>query len=64
LVKCIVNERIGNHISDLEGTPKDVVQDIQFTTKGDALYVIARSWRLKEIWVKSLKSKEYKIKSI
>jgi alpha-L-fucosidase len=47
-----------------DGTPKDVVQDIRFTSKGSDLYVIARSWRQKEVLVKSLKKKEYKLKSI
>jgi len=47
-----------------DGTPKDVVQDIRFTTKGDYLYVIARSWRQKEVLVKSLSTNEYPIKSI
>jgi len=47
-----------------DGTPKDVVQDIRFTTKGNDLYVIARSWRQKEVLVKSLTTDEYQIKSI
>ena len=47
-----------------DGTPKDVVQDIRFTTKGDVLYVIARSWRQKEVPVKSLITNKYRVKSI
>jgi alpha-L-fucosidase len=47
-----------------DGTPRDVVQDIRFTSKGDAMYVIARSWRQKEVLVKSLTTNEYHIKSI
>jgi alpha-L-fucosidase len=47
-----------------DGTPKDVVQDIRFTSKGADLYVIARSWRQKEVIVKSLKKNELKLKSI
>ena len=47
-----------------DGTPKDVVQDIRFTTRGDVLYVIARSWRQKEVLVKSLISNKYQVKSI
>jgi alpha-L-fucosidase len=47
-----------------DGTPKDVVQDIRFTTKGDDLYVIARSWRQNEVMVKSLISNDYRITSI
>jgi len=47
-----------------DGTPKDVVQDIWFTTKGNNLYVIARSWRQKEVLVKSLTKNDYRIKSV
>jgi len=47
-----------------DGTPKDVVQDIRFTTKGDNLYVIARSWRQKEVLVKSLTTNSFKVKSV
>ena len=47
-----------------DGTPKDLVQDIRFTTKGDDLYVIARSWRQKNVHVKSLIKNEFKIKSV
>jgi alpha-L-fucosidase len=47
-----------------DGTPKDVVQDIRFTTKGDDLYVIARSWRQKEVVVKSLITNKYEVESI
>ncbi len=47
-----------------DGTPKDVVQDIRFTSKGSDLYVIARSWRQKEVLVKSLKTNEFKMKSV
>jgi alpha-L-fucosidase len=47
-----------------DGTPKDVVQDIRFTTKGDDLYVIARSWRLNQVLVKSLIKNELKVKSV
>jgi len=47
-----------------DGTPKDVVQDIRFTTKGDDLYVIARSWREKQVLVKSLKINGVNLKSI
>jgi alpha-L-fucosidase len=47
-----------------DGTPKDVVQDIRFTTRGDILYIIARSWRQKEVPVKSLITNKYQIKSI
>ena len=47
-----------------DGTPKDLVQDIRFTTNGNDLYVIARSWRQKEVLVKSLNKKEYRLKSI
>jgi len=47
-----------------DGTPKDVVQDLRFTSKNDVLYVIARSWRQKEVLVKTLKSSSFNIKSI
>ena len=47
-----------------DGTPKDVVQDIRFTTKGNNLYVIARSWRQKEVLIKSLTKKDYRIKTV
>jgi len=47
-----------------DGTPKDVVQDIRFTTKGKNLYVIARSWRQKEVLIKSLVKNEYRIKTV
>ena len=47
-----------------DGTPKDVVQDIRFTTKGNNLYVIARSWRQNEVLVKSLTKNDYRIKSV
>jgi len=47
-----------------DGTPIDVVQDIRFTTKGDDLYVIARSWRLNQVLVKSLIKNELKVKSV
>ena len=47
-----------------DGTPKDVVQDIRFTTKGDNIYVIARSWRQKEVPIKSLITNKYRVKSI
>ncbi|MEI6137963.1 MAG: alpha-L-fucosidase [Mariniphaga sp.] len=47
-----------------DGTPKDVVQDIRFTTRKNDLYVIARSWRQKEVTVKSLITNKYQIKSI
>lgn len=47
-----------------DGTPKDVVQDIRFTSKGSDLYVIARSWRQTKVLVKSLKENEYILKSV
>jgi len=47
-----------------DGTPKDVVQDIRFTSKGSDLYAIARSWRQKEVLIKSLKLNDFKIKKI
>jgi alpha-L-fucosidase len=47
-----------------DGTPKDVVQDIRFTTKGDNLYIIARSWRDKDVLVKSLPKQYNSIRSI
>ncbi len=47
-----------------DGTPKDVVQDIRFTTKGENLYVIARSWRQKEALIKSLTKDEYRIQTV
>jgi len=47
-----------------DGTPKDVVQDIRFTTKGNDLYVIARSWRNKDVLVKSLPKQDNPIRSI
>jgi alpha-L-fucosidase len=47
-----------------DGTPKDVVQDIRFTIKGKNLYVIARSWRQKEVLIKSLVENEFRIKSV
>jgi alpha-L-fucosidase len=47
-----------------DGTPKDVVQDIRFTTRGNSLYVIARSWRQKEVQVKSLTKNGNQIKTV
>ena len=47
-----------------DGTPKDVVQDIRFTTKGNNLYVIARSWRKNDVLIKSLTKNNYRIQSV
>ncbi len=47
-----------------DGTHRDVVQDIRFTTKGENLYVIARSWRQKDVFVKSLIKDDYRIQSV
>lgn len=47
-----------------DATPTDVVQDIRFTTKGNDLFVIARSWREKMVIVKTLNKSKYTIKSL
>ena len=47
-----------------DGTPKDVVQDIRFSTKGNNLYVIARSWRKNDVLIKSLTKNNYRIQSV
>ena len=48
--------------ANFDGTPKDVVQDVRFTTNGEYLYVIARSWRAKDIVINSLTSANNQIK--
>lgn len=47
-----------------DGTPKDLVQDIRFTSKGNELFIIARSWKDKEVIVKSLSKQNNPIQSI
>jgi alpha-L-fucosidase len=58
------DEKSVNKDEVFDGTPKNVVQDIRFTTKGQNLYVIARSWRSKTVIVKSLSKDKCKIGNI
>jgi alpha-L-fucosidase len=45
-------------------TPKSLSTDIRFTTKGDNLYVFARSWKESKVFVRSLALGEAVIKNI
>ncbi|WP_180949153.1 alpha-L-fucosidase C-terminal domain-containing protein [Bacteroides cutis] len=47
-----------------DDTPQNLVQDIRFTQKGQTLYVIARSWRDKEVFVKTLQKTKYPAKAL
>ena len=52
------------HDSDSDTTSKIILPDIYFTSKGKAVYVIARSWTDAVVNVKSMTKDKYKVKSV
>ena len=52
------------HDSDSDTTSKTILPDIYFTSKGKAVYVIARSWTEAVVNVKSMTKDKYKVKSV
>lgn len=51
------------HDAEFDGTPKERIPDIRFTSKGKVVYAIARDVTEKNYTIKSI-NKEYKVKSV
>ncbi|NWJ51972.1 MAG: alpha-L-fucosidase [Bacteroidetes bacterium] len=47
-----------------DGTAKNLVQDIRFTKRGKIVYIIARSWRVSNVFIKALNSSNQKVVSL